>query len=69
MRTDTEYLLLSGADVLARVADHWPEIDGDVDDSTWLTCSCGWDSSEPKAVDWYQHLVDAITVAKDHSSA
>ena len=63
------YLLLDGAAVLAMMEDHHPEIGSWVDDSTWLECSCGWDSSKPKAVDWHQHLIDAVTASSAVGSA
>ena len=65
MTDDRTYLLLDGAAVLAKMTDHFPEIHSWVDDSSWLACSCGWDSSKPKAVDWHQHLIDAIALSKD----
>lgn len=48
---------------LAIIEDHWPEIDADVSDSTWLVCTCGWDSSVKGVVDWYQHLDNAVDEA------
>lgn len=45
---------------LAIIEDHWPEVQSWVDDSTWLTCVCGWDSSVKGSVDWYQHLDNAV---------
>ena len=50
--------------VLGIIEDHWPQIDGDVDDSTWLTCVCGWDSSVKGVDDWHQHLVNAVDDAR-----
>jgi Holliday junction resolvase len=46
--------------VLDIIEDHWPDIAAAGDDSTWLECSCGWDSSVKGAVDWHQHLVNAV---------
>lgn len=45
--------------MLAIIEDHRPDIGSDIDDSTWLTCSCGWDSSKSR-VDWQEHLVEAV---------
>lgn len=41
------------------IEDHHPEIGVDISDSTWLECSCGWDSSRAK-VGWYEHLEDYV---------
>ena len=49
------------AEMLDLIEDHHPGIGSWIDDSTWLDCSCGWDSSKPKAVDWHQHLIDALS--------
>ena len=51
---------LTADDVLRIIEDHWPDIGAAGDDSTWLECICGWDSSKKGAVDWYQHLVNAV---------
>jgi hypothetical protein len=48
-------------EMLARFEDHHPQIGSDISDDMWLECSCGWDASEPKAVDWHQHVVDALS--------
>ena len=45
---------------LAIISDHWPEID--ISDSTRVECICGWDSTTG-AVDWYQHLDNAVDEA------
>lgn len=49
------------AAVLAMMGDHHPKICSWIDDSTWLECSCGWDSSKEGAVDWHQHLIAAVS--------
>lgn len=48
---------------LAIIEDHWPDIGTAGDDSTWLECVCGWDSSEKGSGDWYQHLDNAVDAA------
>lgn len=43
------------AAVKAALEGHEPRITGDVDDSTWLMCDCGWDqmkANEP----WGEHI-------------
>jgi len=54
----------SSDELRAALDDHWPEIHSWIDDSTWLACSCGWDSSEPKAVDWVTHLRAALHASR-----
>jgi hypothetical protein len=46
--------------ILAIIEDHWPDYGADISDSCWVTCVCGWDSSEKGSVDWHQHLLNAI---------
>lgn len=48
------------ARLVAEVENHWPDIAGDIDDSTWLVCSCGWDSSKKGADDWVTHVLAVI---------
>jgi hypothetical protein len=42
--------------------DHIPFVDGDVGDSTWLACSCGWDNMRGNR-NWSEHLPDSLDAA------
>jgi hypothetical protein len=48
---------------LDQASDHLPMATTDQSDSAVLLCSCGWDSSNPKAGSWEDHLPDSLDAA------
>ena len=43
--------------------DHVPFVDGDIGDSTWLGCSCGWNALDDAKEPWQYHLPDSLDAA------
>ena len=39
--------------------DHYPQASTYPDDTSWLTCSCGWDQDSSK-LDWPNHILAAL---------
>ena len=47
------------AEVQEALGDHYPQASTYPDDTSWLTCSCGWDQDSSKLV-WPDHILIAL---------